>query len=92
MAHIPTNSLSIVFETEDEMLAELKNIKDVIETYGVLTYNDVADMFAMSTHFTYEKYGWTDVDLITTRLDISMRENDTFDTTYVIILPKPINL
>lgn len=71
----------ITFETRGDAERALDELFDRLDTYRYVTVADLYDVAEISHDFTYEKWGWTD-------LDPNIRPRRCRDGSYMIPLPK----
>ena len=73
----------IILETRGEALEVIDRLEDLIERYGEATVADLYGLIDITSQFTDEKWGWTDIS----RHDIRRVQRG-----YQLILPRPISL
>ncbi len=74
----------ITYKTRGEAEVVLDQMRDVIDTYGMVTVADMYDMARLDQPYTSNKYGWTS---LTHAEIVRLRDGD-----YIIKLPKAMAL
>lgn len=73
----------IIIESRDEAEEVLERLNDMIDIYEMATVSDLYDLVGISTEFTDEAWGWTDLR----RASIQRVRNG-----YLLNMPKPVPL
>lgn len=76
-----------IFSTKREAQEVVKCMREMIDTYGVVTVADYYDLCGMHSSYTDEKYGW-----ITLR-PVKIEKSDRYGfNEWTIELPKPLEI